>query len=100
MKEKILLVDDESSIRESLIKVLHAENYEVVAAENGQDAIEYKRVQLGPLMDGLRVIRGGLASNDWVVVNGLMSIRPGVKVKAGRAPALAAQPPPVSTAQN
>ena len=41
-------------------------------------------VQLGPLMDGLRVVREGLHSNDWVVVNGLMSIRPGAAVNPSR----------------
>lgn len=51
---------------------------------NGEDAIEYKRVDLGPLVEGSRVVRHGLSSNDWVVVNGLMSVRPGVKVKPER----------------
>ena len=40
MTKKILVVDDESSIRDALSKVLHAEDYEVVSAENGQEAIE------------------------------------------------------------
>jgi DNA-binding response OmpR family regulator len=40
MTKKILVVDDESSIREALSKVLRAEDYEVVSAENGQEAIE------------------------------------------------------------
>jgi two-component system OmpR family response regulator len=40
MSRKILVVDDESSIREALSKVLHAENYEVVSAENGQEAMD------------------------------------------------------------
>jgi len=40
MTKRILLVDDERSIRESLSKILGAENYEVVLAENGQEAIE------------------------------------------------------------
>lgn len=40
MAEKILLVDDEQSIRESLNKVLRVEGYEVVLAETGQEAIE------------------------------------------------------------
>jgi multidrug efflux system membrane fusion protein len=46
---------------------------------NGQDPVR-SPVKLGPLIDGLRVVREGLHSNDWVVVNGLMSIRPGIKV--------------------
>src|ERR1035437_2832108 len=40
MNKKILVVDDESSIRDALSKVLQAEDYEVLAAENGQEAIE------------------------------------------------------------
>jgi RND family efflux transporter MFP subunit len=39
-----------------------------------------KYVTLGPVVDGLRVIASGLVANDRVVVNGLMRVRPGVKV--------------------
>jgi RND family efflux transporter MFP subunit len=41
-----------------------------------------KYVTLGQLSDGLRVIKEGLTANDRVVVNGMMSARPGTKVKA------------------
>src|SRR5437867_11098596 len=40
MTKRILLVDDDRSIRESLSKILRAENYEVVLGENGQEALE------------------------------------------------------------
>src|SRR5262249_29471190 len=40
----------------------------------------YRRVQVGRLHDGFRVIADGLAKNDKVVVSGLQRIRPGVKV--------------------
>ena len=40
MTKRILLVDDDRSVRESLSKILRAENYEVVLGENGQEAIE------------------------------------------------------------
>jgi DNA-binding response OmpR family regulator len=40
MSKRILVVDDETSIREALSKVLQAEDYKVVTAENGQEAIE------------------------------------------------------------
>lgn len=49
-----------------------------------QDTVQYTPVKLGPLIDGLRVVREGLHSNDWVVVNGLMTIRPGIKVNPTR----------------
>jgi RND family efflux transporter MFP subunit len=59
---------------------------------NDQNLVEYKRVKLGPIFDGLRVVREGISSNDWVVVNGLMSVRPGVPVSATRAVIGAAAP--------
>ncbi len=40
MAEKILIVDDENIIRESLVFVLQKENYEVYEAENGAKAFE------------------------------------------------------------
>ncbi|HEX4644197.1 MAG TPA: efflux RND transporter periplasmic adaptor subunit [Verrucomicrobiae bacterium] len=66
---------------------------------NDQDAVEYRTIKLGPLIEGLRVVREGIQPKDWVVVNGLMSIRPGAKVKPDRAtPAVAqaATPPPAN----
>ena len=41
-----------------------------------------KRVELGPIVDGLRVIRSGLAPTDRIVIEGLQRARPGQKVKA------------------
>jgi hypothetical protein len=37
-------------------------------------------VELGPIVDGLRVIRSGLAATDRVVIEGLQRARPGQKV--------------------
>jgi len=42
--------------------------------------IEYRPVELGPLVDGMRVVRSGLAPGDTIVVNGLMRARPGMQV--------------------
>jgi multidrug efflux system membrane fusion protein len=44
--------------------------------------LEYRRVTLGRLTDGLRVVATGLASGERVVVNGLQRVRPGAKVAA------------------
>ena len=41
-----------------------------------------KRVELGPIVDGLRVIRSGLAPTDRIVIDGLQRARPGQKVTA------------------
>jgi RND family efflux transporter MFP subunit len=50
----------------------------VVGADN---AAVQKYVTLGPLLEGnLRVIKDGIAADDRVVVNGLMRVRPNMKV--------------------
>jgi RND family efflux transporter MFP subunit len=49
----------------------------VVGADNVANA---KYVELGHVLDGMRVIKSGLAATDRVVVNGLMRVRPGQKV--------------------
>ncbi|HEX5108096.1 MAG TPA: efflux RND transporter periplasmic adaptor subunit [Vicinamibacterales bacterium] len=43
--------------------------------------IEYRPVLLGPVVDGLRIVRSGLKAGEPVVVNGLQRIRPGVPVE-------------------
>ena len=42
--------------------------------------IQYRSVTLGPIVDGLRVVRTGLEAGESVVVNGLQRVRPGVQV--------------------
>ncbi len=48
------------------------------------DRIEYRLVQLGPEINGLRVVTHGLAPNELIVVNGLQHVRPGQSVAATR----------------
>jgi hypothetical protein len=43
--------------------------------------VEYRRVKVGKLHDGLRVITEGLAADEKVVVSGLQRVRPGVEVR-------------------
>jgi RND family efflux transporter MFP subunit len=45
-------------------------------------SVEYRPVQTGRLVDGLRVVNTGLAPGESVVINGLMRVRPGMKVLA------------------
>src|SRR5262249_4630533 len=52
----------------------------VLAVDRHNEA-QQKYVTLGQLSGALRVIKDGLASEDRVVVNGLMRARPGIKVK-------------------
>ena len=44
--------------------------------------IESRTVTLGPVVDGLRVVRKGLSVGELVVVNGLQRIRPGMQADA------------------
>lgn len=48
-----------------------------VGADNNA---EYRPIQLGPVVDGLRVVRGGLKAGDRIIVNGLQRVRPGSPV--------------------
>jgi RND family efflux transporter MFP subunit len=64
-----------------------------------KDVAAYRPVKTGPMVDGLRVIRSGLAAEDRVIVDGLMSVRPGtvvapqlVPMVSTNAPATAAKP--------
>ena len=47
---------------------------------DGEDTARQREVQLGPVVDGLRVIRSGVAAGDRAVVNGLQRVRPNQKV--------------------
>jgi multidrug efflux system membrane fusion protein len=44
--------------------------------------VEYRDIELGRIVDGLRVIKKGVVPGDNVVINGLQRIRPGIKVNA------------------
>lgn len=44
--------------------------------------IEQRPVELGPMVDGLRVVRAGLAGDEPLVIEGLLQARPGVAVDA------------------
>jgi RND family efflux transporter MFP subunit len=53
-------------------------------------------VELGPLVDGLRVVRSGLTTTDQVVIAGAQNVMPGMKAKGrrGNVAPLAAAPAP------
>jgi len=44
------------------------------------NTIAYRRVQLGPVIEGKRVVRSGLQGTEEIVVNGLQRVRPGMPV--------------------
>lgn len=70
-----MLVPDASIATDQARRIVY-----VVAADG---SVAPKPVQLGPLVDGLRVIRGGLEPTDRVIINGVQRIQaPGMKVQA------------------
>ena len=56
------------------------------------DSVAQKYVELGQLSDGDRVIKSGVEAEDRVIVEGLMRVRPGIKVT----PQVGAAPPPAA----
>jgi RND family efflux transporter MFP subunit len=50
----------------------------------GDNKIEYRKVTLGRVIDGLRVVREGLKAGDTIVVNGAQRVHPGVTVSPQR----------------
>jgi RND family efflux transporter MFP subunit len=61
---------------------------------NKQNEVSYRRVEVGMLQDGLRVIQKGLAAGERVVVSGLQRIRPGIKIEPKMAAEMSAQAGP------
>lgn len=55
-----------------------SQKYVFVLGKN--NALEYRPVKLGPMAEGLRVVREGLKDGDVVVVNGVQRVRPGSTV--------------------
>jgi RND family efflux transporter MFP subunit len=53
----------------------------LLGAEN---KVEYRKVKLGRVIDGLRVVREGLKAGDVIVVNGAQRVHPGVTVTPQR----------------
>ena len=73
MSKRILVVDDETSIREALSKVLLAEDYKVVTAENGQEAIERIKSEK---IDLLLLDLGLPVKDGWDIVIWLTQVNP------------------------
>ncbi|MGH7993411.1 MAG: efflux RND transporter periplasmic adaptor subunit [Limisphaerales bacterium] len=48
------------------------------------NTVAYQPVELGPLVDGQRVVRSGLQAGEEIVVRGLERVRPGMPVTADR----------------
>jgi membrane fusion protein, multidrug efflux system len=73
-EHEALLVPDNAIASDQASKIVFT------VAEDG--TVETKRVELGPMVEGLRVIRSGLMPIDRIVIEGLQRARPGQKVAA------------------
>jgi RND family efflux transporter MFP subunit len=71
--ERALLVPDAAVQTDQARKTL------LVVGKDGQVAA--REVRLGPVVDGLRVVRGGIAPADRVVITGTQLAQPGTKVQ-------------------
>ncbi|MFT4181320.1 MAG: efflux RND transporter periplasmic adaptor subunit [Rhizobium sp.] len=69
---KAILVPDEAIGSDQSQRVVY-----IVGADGN---VTPKAVRLGPKLYGYRVIREGMTGDETIVVNGLMRIRPGVKI--------------------
>src|ERR1700704_3338689 len=68
-------------------------NQKYVFALGKNNTLAYRPVKLGPMAEGLRVVREGLHEGDVIVVSGLQRVRPGTVVTPKRV-SMAAQPGP------
>lgn len=51
-----------------------------VLVPDGDNKTVYRTVEMGPKLEGLRIVRSGLSKGDRIVVNGLQRVRPGMQV--------------------
>ncbi|WP_431282796.1 efflux RND transporter periplasmic adaptor subunit [Humitalea sp. 24SJ18S-53] len=77
-----LFVGDSASLLVPDSAILADQGGRMVLTVNEQGTVAPKPVQLGPLVDGLRVVRSGLTPQDRVIIGGLHRARPGAPVTA------------------
>lgn len=56
-------------------------NNKYVLVVNAENQLEYRAVQLGEKLNGLRIVRSGLAAKDRIVVNGLQRVMPNMRIE-------------------
>ena len=71
-----ILIDDRA------VNTDQSQKYVLLLGAN--DTIEYRKVKLGRIIDGLRVVHEGLKPGDVIVVNGAQRVHPGVVVTPQR----------------
>jgi RND family efflux transporter MFP subunit len=71
-KHPVLLVDDRAIGTDQANKF--------VLTLTSTNTVAYQSVTLGPLVDGKRIIRSGVAAGEEIIVNGMQRVRPGMPV--------------------
>lgn len=66
--ETAVLIDDKA--------VGNDQDKKYVMVLGADNKVVYRQVKLGPIVDGMRIVRSGLKKDERVVVNGLQRIRP------------------------
>ena len=75
--EQALLIPD--------VAVQSDQGYKFVYVANGENKVESAHIEIGRAHGPLRAVLKGLTPQDRVIVNGLMMLRPGVKVEVQEA---------------
>ena len=76
---KVLVADDDESVRESLRKLLHGEGYQVIAVANGAEAVETFRQEVNQI-DLLLVDLNMPLKNGWATLDRLIEVNPSLPV--------------------
>lgn len=76
---KVLVADDDESVRESLRKLLHDEGYQVVSVANGAEAVELFRQEQARI-DLLLVDLNMPLKNGWATLDRLLEVNPGLPI--------------------
>jgi multidrug efflux system membrane fusion protein len=69
------------------------QSHKFVFVVDRQGKAQHREVQLGPIVDGLRVVREGLKPGEKIVVNGLQRVKPGAPVTVQDVPMMASAGP-------
>ncbi len=74
---RAMLIPDESIVNDQTRQVAY------VVGDDG--VVQQRTIEMGRLIDDMRVIRSGLVASDRVIISGVQRARPGRKVTAEQA---------------
>ncbi len=78
---KTLMVPDEALLSDQGRKYVYVVKKEKNEQGEEVDKVEYRSVQLGQALEGMRVIKEGVKEGERVIVSGMQRVRPGAVVK-------------------